>query len=89
MPMPSPDWNLVTLKWAGTYLDGSPCTGFLNLTYNGGVLLDDDPATPVNIYPAKLTVPITTMNIAIDGEARQGGYAEITVPASNDPDIQG
>lgn len=24
---PSPDWDMVTLVWAGTYLDGTPATG--------------------------------------------------------------
>ena len=89
MLAPSPDWNLVTLKWAGTYLDGSPATGYLSLEYNGGVMLDDDATTPLNIYPAKLSIPLTTMNIMVSGESRQVGYAEVQVPATNDPDIKG
>lgn len=89
MPMPSPDWDAVTLKWAGTYLDGTPCKGYLTLTYNGGVQLDDSTTLPVNIYPLPLNVPITTKDITIDGDVRQVGYAEVQVPASNDPDIKG
>lgn len=90
MVMPSPDWGSVTLKWAGTYLDGSPATGSLTVTYNGGVQLDDDPVMPVNIYPAKLTVQIEPRTLTtIDGKTMQVGYAEVQVPASNDPDIQG
>lgn len=89
MVMPSPDWDMVTLKWAGAYLDGTPCTGALKLRYNGGVMLDDDAVTPLNIFPKELRVQLTKMMLQIDGEAREVGYAEIRVPASNDPDIQG
>lgn len=87
--MPSPGWNTVALKWAGTYLDGSPCTGSLTLTYNGGVMLDESDTTPLNIYPSKIVLPITTKTITIGGQARTVGYAEVFVPASNDPDVQG
>lgn len=87
---PSPDWNLVTLKWAGTYLDGAPATGSIVLTYNAtGPLLDDDATTPVSIFPTTITVPIVATTMTIGGVARQVGYASIQVPASNDPDILG
>ena len=89
MVMPSPDWNPVTLKWAGTLLDGSPTRGSLELTYNGGVRLDDDPTNPIAVFPSRITVPITETTILINGENRLVGYAEVQVQASNDPDISG
>lgn len=89
MVMPSPDWNTVTLKWAGTLLDGSPARGSLELSYNGGVRLDDDPTNPIAVFPSRITVPITETTILINGEPRPVGYAEVQVPASNDPDISG
>ena len=89
MPKPSPDLDLVTLKWAGTYLDGSPAQGALNITYSGGVMLDDDLVTPMNIFPKTIAVPLTTLKVEIDGEMKDVGYAEIQVPATNDPDISG
>ncbi|GAB3988925.1 hypothetical protein [Nocardioides marmoraquaticus] len=103
---PSPDWNLVTLKWAATNLDGTPTTGTIDLTYNApGPMLDDDPVTPISIYPVLLRAPIGTKSVPIwegavdangqpipgQGEyvARNVGYFEVKVPASNDPDIVG
>lgn len=87
--MPSPDWTRVELRWAGTYLDGTPCDGTLDLTYDGGVALDDDTVLPLNIFPSKLSFPIGRKTVAIEGVAREVGYAAFHVPASNDPDIQG
>lgn len=89
MSKPSPDWNLITLKWAGAYLDGTPATGNLSITYGGGVMLDDDATTPMNIYPKTIVVPLTTLSVLIDGAPKEVGYAEVQVPATNDPDIDG
>lgn len=89
MPKPSPDFDLITLKWAGTYLDGAPAQGSLQLTYGGGVMLDDDLATPINIFPKQIVAPITTLSVLIGGEMKEVGYAEFKVPATNDPDIDG
>ncbi len=87
---PSPDWSMVTLKWAGTYLDGSPAAGNITLTYNSTEpMLDEDADTPISVYPSKITLPITTTNVLIDGVQRQVGYVSAQVPASNDPDIAG
>ncbi|MBM6622683.1 hypothetical protein JTF08_13790 [Micrococcaceae bacterium RIT802] len=91
MAQPSPDWNLVLLKWAGVRLDGTPCTGQLKFTYNGAgkFMLDDDPETPLSIYTAELSVQLVTKMVLFEGVPREVGYAEIWVPASNDPDITG
>lgn len=89
MDKPTPDWDMVTLKWAGVFIDGSPCTGAIRLEYSGKVMLDDDEITPINVFPRRITVPLTTMNIVIDGQPRSVGYAEVKVPATNDPDIDG
>ena len=89
MAKPTPDWDLVTLKWAGVYLDGTPARGSLHLDYNGTVMLDDDPELPINIFRRRLTAQLTTTQIMIDGQQREVGYAEFQVPASNDPDITG
>jgi len=89
MVMPSPDWNLVTLKWAGVFLDGTPAEGSLTLDYNGSVMFDDDPETPLTIFNRRLTKNLEKKTVLIDGQNRQVGYAEFQVPASNDPDVQG
>lgn len=89
MAKPSPDWDLIKLRWAGVFLDGSPCEGSLELKYSGTVMLDDDPITPLSIFSRPLVLPITTTQVLIDGVQKTVGYAEILVPASNDPDIEG
>src|SRR6185312_913032 len=91
MNQPSPDWNLVLCKWAGVKMDGTPCTGRLKFSYNGTgkFLLDDDPETPLSIYTAELSVQLTTKTVLFAGTPREVGYAEIWLPASNDPDITG
>lgn len=86
---PTPDFSRVTLKWAGTYLDGTPCDGMLVLTYNGGPMLDDDATMPVSIYPVGLRTPITTAQVVVGPTTYVVGYTEWSVPASNDPDIIG
>lgn len=89
MVMPSPDWNTVKLRWAGTKLTGEPEQGTLEIKYDGGVRLDDDKDYPISIFPRQITVKITEQAVLINGESRNVGYAEVEVPASNDPDIQG
>lgn len=89
MAGPSPDLSMVTLRWAGTYLDGSPATGTLMVEYDGGVQLDDSVTVPLNVFPSVFTVQIKAQNILIDGVTRTVGYAEFPVPASNDPDMLG
>lgn len=87
---PSPDWDMVTLVWAGTYLDGTPATGTIEIQYEGaGPMLDDDPAFPLSIFSAKVSIPIASTTLLIGGESRTVGYVSVSVPASNDPDIQG
>lgn len=88
MPGPTPDFDVVTLKWAGVHLDGTPATGKLQLTYNGPVLLDNGP-TPVGIYPVALQTLIGRQTIVETGRSFEVGYVEWQVPASNDPDIVG
>ncbi len=92
---PTPDFNQVTLKYAGVRLDGAPVTGELSLTYNStNPLLDEDDTLPVSIYPVELKKTLTTATIQVKDEtgafvSRTVGYAEWNVPASDDPDIQG
>lgn len=86
---PTPDFDQVLLKWAGVDLDGTPSTGRLEVSYNGGVMLDDDATLPVSIYPTLLVATLTTKNEVVDGAVKPVGYAEFAVPASDDPDIQG
>lgn len=87
---PSPDWNMVELRWAGVTLAGRPAEGRLQLTYNGvNPMLDESPLLPIAIFPVNLSVPLETIETVIDGESRLVGYASIMVPASNDPDIIG
>lgn len=92
---PTGDWNQVTLRWAGVTLDGQPVAGSLSLTYSSpNPLLDEDATFPVSIYPVELKKTLTTATIQVLDENGQSvnrtvGYAEWTVPASDDPDIQG
>lgn len=89
MAQPSPDWGLVLLKWAGTYLDGTPCAGRLKLAFTGGIRQDADIETPLSIYPAPFSVQLTTKTVLFSGTPRTVGYAELWVPATDDPDITG
>lgn len=92
MAAPSPDWDMVTFKWAGNRLDGKPATGSISVHYDGGVMLDDDNTpggTPVSVFPVDMTFPITTAKITVGGQLKDVGYVEFQVPASNDPDITG
>lgn len=86
---PTPDFDRISLKWAGVFLDGTPCAGSLVLTYNGGPMLDDDQTTPVSIYPVGLSTQIGQLTIPVGDGATTVGYVEWSVPASNDPDIAG
>lgn len=95
MSVPSPDWGLVLMKWAGVYLDGTPCTGRIKVSFNkpAGLdakapMLDDDPETPLSIYAAAtIDVQLTTKTVLYGGSPRPVGYAEFWVPATDDPDI--
>lgn len=95
MSVPSPDWGLVLMKWAGVYLDGTPCTGRIKVSFNkpAGLdakapMLDDDPETPLSIYvAATIDVQLTTKTVLYGGSPRPVGYAEFWVPATDDPDI--
>lgn len=73
--MPSQDWNGVPLRWKGRLLDGSPATGRLVITSDAARFLDDDAVQSESIITVPLIVPIVD------------GYAEIVVPATDDPDI--
>lgn len=73
--MPSPDWNGVLLRWKGRLLDGSPAAGRLVITSDAARFLDDDEVQSESIISVPLVVPIVN------------GYAEIEVPATDDPDI--
>ena len=92
MAQPSPDWDLVTFKWAASKLNGEPESGSIQVDYNGGVMLDDDPSptgTPLLIFPTGMSFPITTTKILVGGTLKDVGYVEFSVPATNDPDIIG
>lgn len=87
---PSPDWDMVTVAWAGTYLDGSAATGKLELKYDGTApMLDDDPDLPLSIFGKSVSVPISETTVMIGGQSRTVGYVAVQIPASNDPDITG
>lgn len=90
----SPDLNLIKLRWAGNYLDGTPCTGTVDLEYIGGPQTDDDALFPVSIYPTKIILTLAPMEVTVQDKDGNDvtltvGYAELDVPASNDPDVAG
>lgn len=85
---PSPDFNLVKIKFAASNLDGTPSTGVITFTYSGGVQLDRG-ATPVAIFPTQIIINIKPKVVEIEGKEMVVGYAEAEIPASNDPDIDG
>lgn len=90
----SPDLDLITLRWAGNYLDGSPCLGSIEIEYLGPRMVDADPSFPVGVYPTKISLPLTATEVTVkdkDGNdvALTVGYAELAVPASNDADLIG
>lgn len=63
---PSPDWQMVTLKWAGVYIDGRPADGFIELAYNSDQpLLDDDTdaGTPLSVFVTPMKIPIATKTV--------------------------
>lgn len=86
---PSPDWNMVELRWSGTYLDGRAAAGTITIGYNGVAPLLDDGPHPVSVFPVAFSVPIRTTKLTIAGKDRMVGYCSVKVPASNDPDIAG
>lgn len=81
--MPAP--VTVKIALAATYLDGSPARGALSLTYDGGPLA----AGQIGVYPARVRADITPQDVDIDGETVAAGYAQISVPASNDASLLG
>ena len=94
MPGPTPDFDTVSLVWWGNYLDGSPATGSIEVSYDGGVQLDPSTDKPVSTFPIVMTATITPKSVQIadkNGVQRTVAVGEATfqVPVSNDPDIQG
>lgn len=90
----SPDLNLIKLRWAGNYLDGSPCAGTVELQYIGPPMLDEDTDFPVAVYPSKIVLTLAPTEITVQDKDGSDvlltvGYAELDVPASNDPDLIG
>lgn len=86
---PSPDFNDLTVEWGPfIFLDGSLPKGKLTLAYSGGEMVD--PATPpdksvrIGVGPNR-SIPIGSIFI----DSVEYAFASFTVPASNDPDIQG
>lgn len=95
MPL-TPDTTMITLVWHGVYLDGSPATGNLVLTYDGGLQLDpgDDDNLSVMIFPNTIKKAITQKRIQTHDEFGNVlrvvvGHAEFQVPATNDEDLEG
>jgi hypothetical protein len=87
---PSPEWDYVTVKWAGNNLDGSPVTGTISLEMNGpGPFLDDDPNVPIVVFRKTITVNITSRTFVVAGTSITVGYAEAKIPAYNDVDVAG
>lgn len=95
MPL-TPDTTMITLVWHGVYLDGTPATGNLKLTYDGGNQLDagNDDSLSVMVYRSEINRTIVEKRI--DTEDKFGnpvrvvvGHAEFQVPASNDEDLLG
>lgn len=90
---PSPDFNDITVEWGPyVYLDGSLPTGTLSLTYSGGEMLDagTPPDRSVRISPnGTRKIDIGSISIDVGGQSQRFAFASFTVPASNDPDIQG
>jgi hypothetical protein len=76
MTTPTPDWQGVTVRWRGKYLDGTPAAGTIDVAVPVNRFLDDDPSTPVTILGRSLA-------FTIDNQ----GEAEFTLPATDDPDI--
>ncbi|MCW1250648.1 hypothetical protein ODZ83_10785 [Acaricomes phytoseiuli] len=70
----------VTLKLAATHIDGSPATGKVSLSYDGGVVITDQ---RVAVYPVRIVQEINAQEVSINDEPVNVGYAEFTVPASN------
>lgn len=94
MPNPTPDLDLVTLVWRGTYLDGTAATGTIELTYDGGMMLDPHTTSPISIFPTTLSKTLTAKTISVTNAGGTPvsvnvGEAIFEVPATNDPDITG
>ena len=90
----SPDLDLILLRWAGNYLDGSPCLGTIEIEYLGPPMLDEDSVFPVGVYPTKIILPLEPKEVTVKDKSGADvlltvGYAQLAVPASNDPDLIG
>ncbi|MCW1250287.1 hypothetical protein ODZ83_08875 [Acaricomes phytoseiuli] len=70
----------VTLKLAATHIDGSPATGKVSLSYDGGVVITDH---KVAVYPVRIVKEITAQEVNMNDQIVNVGFAEFTVPASN------
>lgn len=73
---PTPNWNGVTVRWRGMMIDGEPAQGTIVITATVNRFLDDDAALPSWIFNGPIEVDINV-----------NGYAEIILPATDDPDI--
>lgn len=94
MSSTSPDLNLIKLRWAGNYLDGSPCSGTIEVEYLGPPMLDESTDFPIGVYPSKIVLTLAPTEVTVkdkDGNdvVLTVGYAELVVPASNDDDLIG
>lgn len=78
MPLtqPTPEWNVVELRWHGKLLDGKPAQGRLIVTSDAPRFLDDTGDDAVSVFSVPLVVPIAT-----------DGSAVFYLPATDDPDI--
>jgi hypothetical protein len=90
----SPDLDLVKLRWAGNYLDGTPCAGSVEIEYIGPRMVDLDTDFPISVYPTKIVLQLAPTEVTVkdkDGNdvTLTVGYAELDVPATNDPDLLG
>lgn len=90
----SPDLNLIKLRWAGNYLDGTPCAGSIDIEYLGPRMVDADPEFPISVYPTKISLQLEATEVTVkdkDGNdvTLTVGYAELEVPATNDADLTG
>lgn len=76
MAQPTPDWDEVTVRWAGRLIDGSPAQGELVFTADASRWLDDDPVQSISIFNVPIRVPIGP-----------DGTVNTPLPVTDDPDI--
>lgn len=75
MPAPTPNWNLVTVRWRVVRLDGTNPTGTLELR-----------PVPSRFKDLGVNPPIDILTSALTGDIVDGA-ATVQVPASDDPDV--